>query len=241
MNNGYSTSDYKAMARQQLTGKYGMAVAIYFLFSVINMVLGLFSFSTASVSSQSAGIMSIILSILTFIFSAGIHFFFYNIASSQDYNLSDLFVIFTQRGGFLKCISLASGQILIELATSIVFIPFAICLAYIRITGADNILLLPLCAILLIIGIIFFVVIWLSMQMFPYIIILNNSHITGIAAISMSYKLMKGQRLRFLYMILSFTGYFILSLLSCGIGLLWVMPYYYTTKANFYNDLCSKN
>ncbi len=39
---------------------------------------------------------------------------------------------------------------------------------------------------------------------------------------------------------LSFIGWFILGEITCGIGLLWVMPYYNITIGNFYDELSNK-
>ncbi len=55
-----------------------------------------------------------------------------------------------------------------------------------------------------------------------------------------SIELMKGNYWRFFALQLSFLPLFLMSVLSIGIGLLWVIPYMNVTCANFYLDLMSK-
>ena len=52
-----------------------------------------------------------------------------------------------------------------------------------------------------------------------------------------SRKLMRGQIFRYLKLELSFLGYLALSVISFGIGLIWVVPYLNVSRANFYMDL----
>lgn len=52
-----------------------------------------------------------------------------------------------------------------------------------------------------------------------------------------SRRLMKGNKLRYLYVMLSFIPLTVLGVLSCGIGLFYVYPYQEQTFANFYLDL----
>lgn len=57
------------------------------------------------------------------------------------------------------------------------------------------------------------------------------------AAITRSSKLMDGHKLDFFLFSLSFIGWWLLSLLTFGIGFLWLVPYYSTAKAAFYHEL----
>ena len=48
---------------------------------------------------------------------------------------------------------------------------------------------------------------------------------------------MEGNKLRLLYLQLIFLGFYLLAVLSCGIGLLWLMPYMQQTMVSFYLDV----
>ena len=49
-----------------------------------------------------------------------------------------------------------------------------------------------------------------------------------------SARIMNGYKWDFFVLQLSFIGWAILSIISCGIGFLWLSPYYSLTTANFY-------
>ncbi len=56
-------------------------------------------------------------------------------------------------------------------------------------------------------------------------------------AIRKSQEMMKGHKMRLFLLMLSFLGWFILGALAFGIGIIFVLPYFQTTLANFYVDL----
>ncbi len=55
--------------------------------------------------------------------------------------------------------------------------------------------------------------------------------------ITTSMKMMDGHKMDLFLLILSFIGWFLLSILTLGIGLLWLIPYMYTSIAHFYEQL----
>lgn len=55
--------------------------------------------------------------------------------------------------------------------------------------------------------------------------------------ITASRRLMNGYKGQLFWLDLSFIGWHILAVLTCGIGYLWLNPYIYATKAAFYNNL----
>ena len=56
-------------------------------------------------------------------------------------------------------------------------------------------------------------------------------------AIELSMKMMDGHKWDFFLLCLSFIGWYLLSIFTLCIGLLWVMPYQYTTIVAFYEDV----
>ncbi|MBU3207705.1 DUF975 family protein [Clostridium algidicarnis] len=72
-------------------------------------------------------------------------------------------------------------------------------------------------------------------QAFP--IMVDNPNIGAIEALSMSRGYMKGNLMRLLFLQLSFIGWSLLSILSVGIGFIWLQPYYQLSTINFYDDL----
>ncbi|GAA3632217.1 DUF975 family protein [Lactobacillus hamsteri] len=79
-----------------------------------------------------------------------------------------------------------------------------------------------------------------SYSMTPYIMkdLYDAGHKpTATEAITKSRKLMNGHKTDLFVLDLSFVGWWLLSVITLGIGFIWVTPYYRQTKANFYRNL----
>ncbi len=70
-----------------------------------------------------------------------------------------------------------------------------------------------------------------------YYILVERPELSANQAIDESRRLMKGHKFDLFYLDLSFIGWILLSMLTCGIGLLWVMPYWVTARAAFWEDI----
>ena len=70
-----------------------------------------------------------------------------------------------------------------------------------------------------------------------YYILNDNPSLSAYDAITKSKEMMFGHKSELFSLWLSFLGWFILSLLTCGIGLIWAVPYYKVAVTNFYEDL----
>lgn len=79
-----------------------------------------------------------------------------------------------------------------------------------------------------------------SYSMTPYILS-DDPEIRYDAAIEKSMGMMKGHKAKLFLLDLSFIGWFILCLLTLGIGCLWLGPYVETSHAKFYEDLLAEN
>ncbi|MGI6325576.1 MAG: DUF975 family protein [Saccharofermentanales bacterium] len=75
-----------------------------------------------------------------------------------------------------------------------------------------------------------------SYRMVPWILA-DNPRIGYDRALKLSMALTQGQRWNIFVLDLSFLGWFILGLLACGIGTLFVMPYYWAVYAELYARL----
>lgn len=75
-----------------------------------------------------------------------------------------------------------------------------------------------------------------SYAMTPYIM-KDNEELTNNAAIEESMKMMQGHKMDLFILDITFIGWYLLGILTCGIGLLWVIPYHYTARAAFYEDI----
>lgn len=73
-------------------------------------------------------------------------------------------------------------------------------------------------------------------SMTPYIL-KDYPELSANQAINLSIKMMKGHKFDYFYLQLSFIGWGLLSILTLGIGYLWLMPYMYASMAAFYEDV----
>ena len=68
----------------------------------------------------------------------------------------------------------------------------------------------------------------------------DEPSLTYNGAIERSMAMMEGHKMDYFLLILSFIGWYILGIISLGIGFLWINPYVSKTKALFYEDLKSE-
>lgn len=76
---------------------------------------------------------------------------------------------------------------------------------------------------------------WFNYDMASYIIMDNNNQVKN--PITQSIHILKLNVWRLIGFYFSFFGWFVLSLLTAGIGFIWLLPYFSTAKAYFYENL----
>lgn len=70
-----------------------------------------------------------------------------------------------------------------------------------------------------------------------FFIMADNPNLSANEAIKASKEMMKGHKTELFLLELSFLGWIFLSILSFGIGILWVASYLYTAEAIFYHEI----
>jgi uncharacterized membrane protein len=96
--------------------------------------------------------------------------------------------------------------------------------------------------------IILFMLLWTLLLIVPGIIaaisysmtfylLADNSEMSGQDAIKKSKELMNGNKYRYFCFLGRFVGWFLLGILSLGIGFLWIVPYFMASNARFYETL----
>ncbi len=97
--------------------------------------------------------------------------------------------------------------------------------------------LLALSITLLAVGCIVLIILLFSWAMTGFLL-LDNPNFTVMQAIHRSRQLMKRSKWRYFILLLSFLGWALLSILSLGLALLWIGPYYTQSRVCFYLDRC---
>ena len=93
-----------------------------------------------------------------------------------------------------------------------------------------------------------FIILWTLLFIIPgvvaslsysqtFFILADNRQLKGSEALRESRAMMKGNRWKLFCLCWRFFGWFLLGILSMGIGFLWIVPYLATSLAHFYNDL----
>ena len=75
-----------------------------------------------------------------------------------------------------------------------------------------------------------------SLSMTPFIIA-EDDGITAVEALKKSNAMMRGNRFRLFSLHISFLGWMLLSVLSLGVGFLWLNPYVNASLTDFYRDV----
>lgn len=70
-----------------------------------------------------------------------------------------------------------------------------------------------------------------------FYIMADDANISGLDAMKMSWNMMNGHKWNFFCLQLRFFGWALLCILTCGVGLLWLMPYTTAANLNFYRQL----
>lgn len=192
----------KSNAKNQLRGKWGLAIAAYLISAVICGIL--YGIGVLAESEEIMIIGGIVAIIIAGPIYYGISAFILNIVRGKDAAVSDIFVGFT-------------GKIIIK-----------------------SIVLMILNSIVISIGYIIFVIpgIILSIMLSQcFFILVDNNDLSAIDCMKLSCEMMKGNKMYLFVLFLSFLGWFILGEITCGIGYLWIIPYYSITLGNFYEEL----
>jgi uncharacterized membrane protein len=246
-----TSAELKLRARRKLKGKYpisvGAGLIIGAVLSVLITVFIIFAIIFGVTSERlfydglDSGIGYILFQIFTILFGIiytavmallmpGYIKMFLNITTDQKYGISDL--VFALKNKPLKFIGI---NLLLFLIGIIIGIPFMVVFVVSIITDFIPVMLvlLVLMYIALIVGSIV-VTIYFSQCFF---ILIESPDKGVLQCLRESVELMKGNKGRFFYIMLSFTGMMLLGYGSMGIGLLWIMPYIQCTLTEFYLDI----
>ncbi len=240
MNNYKSSSQLKALAKEQLMGKYANAIGIYLIYiiitytitefsSIFNALPTLFSGTSKVIFTILSYIIVLIISIFSGLFVYGLNLAFLKTACGATAKIADIFGAF--KANFKEILKVQTVKSLISF---LFFVPCYVFNELINIqTNAD---FFGVYALLLGLGLLGqFIVMILYNQVF--FIMLDFPSYNAKKALAFSRELMKGNKGRFIYLIVSFIPLYLLGICTCCVGLLWVMPYMQATLAYFYLDL----
>ena len=217
--------DLKRAARQLLLGKYGMLALVTFLLACSNFFLSSLSLlAVPEIGGRAGRILDfaalLITNMVYTLLLAGMYYIYYRITEQEPIRFSDLLFAFRSHPEPVAAFSVLSlvveyGVLNLLPLSYMQFgrsLPFAV---------VAVVLLLVLFWYILTFSAVFFFYAadpWHSLQDY----------------LRQSMALMKGFRVKFFFLLLSFIGVFLLGLLSFGIGLVLVVPYMVMSQMLFF-------
>lgn len=229
-------SEYRAMARETLDGRWGkmagftlvvvlIIMAVSMLFAVPFSVGGIFSGSSwlNNVGSGCSTVVSVL-------FSIPLQYALYNFflkmvrreEMSEDSNIGVLFQDFVNNWS----IYVVSGVLLLLIVIFIIGVAIALILflPFLLLKGVIVLVMIPI-----------LIMVSLTYSLIPFVI-RDNPDITPRQVLYTSRMMMRGHQVELFVLQISFIGWALLCII-CPIGLLWLGPYMYTSYAHFYEDV----
>lgn len=227
--------ELKRIARENLNGQYRISMGAILVLGIIPLAAEL-PFSMLQSPQQPLGqtvifyVADFLISLITFLLSAGIIYLNLRIARKQEVTLGMIFYAFKNHSDRFILVGL-----LLIILTAIAAIPAPVGGIFYYFGGKTT-LLLSIFIVLVIISVLLIAFVQLQYALCIYLL-LDHPQMGVMEAFRTSCHLMKGNRIRLLYQFCSFLGLHVLCLLSFGIGSLWVMPYQFQTNSNLYLDI----
>ncbi len=224
----HTSAQLKAISRKALDGNWGLPIAANLLLGIINLAIiffiTFFTNTTTTVGVISREFLTYAVSLLISLFSAGIIKLTLNISRKQDYSMKDMLYVFNHNADRFLIVGLVIAVIGFITGMPVMFMSMN-----------SNI---PVSFILFfsIFNLIMSVIIDLFLGLSVYLL-LDHPEMGAIDSMKESIHLMKGNKGRYLYITLSFLPLAFLSVFTCYIGLIWLIPYMNMTMANFYRDI----
>ncbi|MCC8046414.1 MAG: DUF975 family protein [Clostridiales bacterium] len=228
------TKEIKCYARCVLTGKHASLAGITLLLEALNLLLSALALQAAPYESGVISTLlyfgcSILVNIIYYILLAGLYGIYLDIVNNRSYRWKDLFSAFTEHPEPVAIFSV------IQYVLSYVLMQVAVWWLSIVINWAfyGEAANLIISTAVLVLTMVLYVYLQISFAMVLFIRATDPWQSFG-EMMKKGWQLMDGRRSRYFTMMLSFIGMYLLSLLSFGIGFLFVNPYMFTTEGYFY-------
>ena len=242
MNHFKSSAELKASAREHLLGHYGTVIGAFLIVAAITSAVTLAVSLIVDINTIPGTVIyyaiMFLVSVLTGLFSSGSAYLYLKLICGRPVSVGDLFY------GFQLCPDKAIIiQAWITLITYLSSLPQIIlnCLILANITNTDKILryMLPYALSLNLSGVVSVMLSLFYAQ--TYFLLHDFPQYTARELLQKSRRLMVHHKGRLFYLYVSFLPLMLLGLLSCGLAMLWIIPYMAATEAEFFLDLIQHN
>ena len=242
MNHFKSSAELKASAREHLLGHYGTVIGAFLIVAAITSAVTLAVSLIVDINTIPGTVIyyaiMFLVSVLTGLFSSGSAYLYLKLICGRPVSVGDLFY------GFQLCPDKAIIiQAWITLITYLSRLPQIIlnCLILANITNTDKILryMLPYALSMILSGVVSVMLSLFYAQ--TYFLLHDFPQYTAKELLQKSRRLMVHRKGRLFYLYVSFLPLMLLGLLSCGLAMLWIIPYMAATEAEFFLDLIQHN
>lgn len=230
-----TSAELKRLSREHLTGHWGLAIGANLLVQmIVSGLLMPFYFlliitGSGTVQYITYMVAAIIISAVSMVLQCGILRMYFGFARKQEVSIGMMFSEFTRRPD-----RYILSYVLVFVIEMLCILPGTICLVVGLV--AETLLAIAIGVTLYIAGIIVVMIVSLRLSQ-TYMLLVEHGDMGIIEALRTSSQMMAGNMGRLFYIYLSFIGWSLLGLLSCGIGMLWITPYMMQVGVNFYRDL----
>lgn len=251
-----NSSDFRTEARKRLTGKWGKAVLITLCYVALTII---FNIIESRLSESIRPIFSLIVLIITVPLGFGLVASFIKLYNDEETTAFDFLSIGFNNFGKAWGISLHTFvklllPFILMIVSLFIILGGAIggmigASALTQITNPEEIIgtvSASMGGIVLVGLILYFVSITLFIcKSFYYslanLVAIENENLTSKECVEKSKELMTGNRAKLFWLQLSFIGWAILSIITLGIGYLWLTPYMQMATIAFYKHLEGDN
>lgn len=240
-----TSSELRAEARNNLSKKFGEAIVISLLYFAIT--------SAINIASQFIPFASILLLAVTVPFSYALVMSFLKLKRNDNFSYGDIFTLgFNNFGKIWSVVGNTLLKLIVPIILLIVSIAILVAGAIlISVTTGNNssdssTVFLVLSLICIFIGVIMYFasLVLLIMRNYyyslTYYLLYDNPNMSGKEIVALSESIMKGQRANLFLLQLSFIGWALLAICTCGVGFLFLEPYIQFATIAFYEDRTGK-
>lgn len=229
-----SSKELKRLAREQLNGRYSVPMGVFVIATLIPSVIEIpFSMSTDTLEQpvQLAIFLAAeyLITLISSVLGIGVIHIHLNLTRELPYRVINVFDPF--RKGADRFFGAAFLTSLLNLAANA---PAILAAAFLYVYGVSAVsvsVFLGACLLSILLS----VVVTLHFNFAAYFL-LDYPQMKVTAAFRECRRLMKGNKSRFFYLLISFIGWECLVVCSMGIASLWASPYMSQTYANFFLD-----
>ena len=227
-------SEIKTLARDKMLGKYNIASAAFVLIQIIvflvNLVVKSVVDTTTTYGTVIFAIIAVIIELILTVFLVGELSIYLNFACGNKAKVSDVFSYFKVH---------PDKAIVMELAVFIRVIVWGLpifgVIALVTMESLSTVVII-ICILVELLCCIKMILVAINLSQAFYLL-LDFPQYTVKELLNFSKEIMKGHKGTFVKLYLGFIPYYILGVLSAGIGMLWVYPYTKMSLTEFYLDI----